>query len=119
MVVIAEVRRRTASGEGAAFGLDEAQSVETLIPDCIEDGQRVNAFTLSRIAEEYGQAAARALDAALTPCPICGLAFYSHDGWGICERCELVTGEAAGLLTVDDYAVSLERAGAYSPRCDY
>ena len=108
-----------ARGEGAAFGLIEELSPMTLIPDCITDGQRVNAFVLMRVARDYGTESAEALDAATYPCPICGMAFYSLDGWGICERCDLSEGEAAGLVTIHDHEMRLELAGAYSPRCDY
>jgi ribosomal protein L37AE/L43A len=107
-------------GEGVAFGLSEQVSPQTMIPDEITDGQRVNAFVLAHIADEYGVASVRALDAALYPCPLCGMAFYSREGWGICDRCDSEDGgDDGGLVTIHDQAVRLELAGAYSPRCDY
>lgn len=108
-----------ARGEGVAFGLSEQVDPVTFIPSEITDGRRVNAFVLMRVAENYGIASAQALDAALYPCPICGMAFYSREGWGICERCDLEEGEELGLVTIHDHAVKLELSGAYSPRCDY
>ena len=110
---------RIARGEGVAFGLVEEVSPMSLIPDCITDGQRVNAFVLMRVHEDYGAESAQALDAATYPCPLCGLAFYSEADWGICERCELDSAEAAGLVTIHDHEVRLELSGAYTPRCDF
>jgi hypothetical protein len=106
-------------GEGVAFGLSEQVSPMTLIPDCIHDGQRVNAFVLMRIDTDYSPESARALDAATYPCPMCGLAFCSREGWGICEVCELGEAEVDGLVTIHDHEIRLELAGSYTPRCDF
>ena len=108
--------RMAARGEGARWGLQPDQSPATLIPDSIRPGQRVSAFTLSRVAEDYGDAAARALDAALYPCPCCGVAFYSPDGWGLCERCDAEENGEPERFAVIVNEAALEAAGTYSPR---
>jgi len=113
-----EARLAYGGGDGATFGLLEDQSVESLIPDCIEPGQRVNAFTLCRVVDDYSVLAAQALDDALKPCPLCGLAFYPGKGeWGLCDVCD-GGGSDATLRTVTIDEVALEQAGAFSPRCD-
>lgn len=105
-----------ARGEGGRWGLQPEQSPISLIPDSITPGQRVTAFTLSQIADDYGMAAAEALDNALYPCPMCGLAFYAPDGWGLCEVCDGDDTADRRSVTIDEAA--LEQIGAYSPRCD-
>ena len=95
---------RVASGGG-----DVRWAQDETIPDWLQFGQLVDAFTLSEIARDYGDNTAATVNALSTPCTECGLLTY---GGGRCEHCERV--EYGFALT----ATALELAGAFSPRCD-
>ena len=75
---------RTARHEGARWGLQPEQSPMTLIPDWLQPGSPVTAYTLSHIAHNYGDAAAKAVDAASGPCPVCALHTF---GAVVCNGC--------------------------------
>lgn len=90
-------------GEAARWASSEK------IPEFVNIGDHVFAFDLKHIATRCGVNVAASVDALCRPCEVCGFNTY---GGGVCGQCEE---KAPRALT----EAALERAGTFTPRCDF